>query len=350
MEPVYFPFTYIPDDIAASLSAIFSTTAVYQLSGDSLPAGMQPWVDRGTLRPVIPVRGQAERLAQVRQAYYEWAREHNGAITQFLMPAAGRTPRDEETSVSRIRSEISRALDAHATAPSQADFNDEPLPDETLFNAVLFLWLAQDYDVRQQAVDADLKSVEIMQRHFFSTLKGDVGEAEGGPEGGLSAVGAESRLTETASEYRIEERLIAWTHLLTNDSKLPGIFVTGSRTAMTHILENAPYLRRIIDIPCDMVADTDFQTTQDRQRQLAQSLERLVTNGDTEPVIGCRDALCRRLADESTPSDHTLTLYLAEAVSPVALFCDVAGLDDSQSLCNKELSYPFYTVVGLLTS
>jgi hypothetical protein len=92
MEPLYFPFTYIPNDAMQVLSACFKTTAVYQPSNGRLPAGIQKWVDQEIIRVHVPVQGDESRLAQVCRSYYDWANLHQGARPHFLRTAPSEIP------------------------------------------------------------------------------------------------------------------------------------------------------------------------------------------------------------------------------------------------------------------
>ena len=107
MNPIYFPFTYIPKSVGKELSACFRQTAVYQISGTKIPEEMQELSQGGTLDIRIPEEVNGELLDQLLKEYRAWINAHQGTETAFLAAMANKIPFFDESASSQIR-EISK--------------------------------------------------------------------------------------------------------------------------------------------------------------------------------------------------------------------------------------------------
>jgi hypothetical protein len=228
MKPVYFPFTYITDPVAAALASCFRQTAVYQPSSLNVPESMKKWGESGMLDIRTPVNGDEDKLNTVITDYKNWANIHQGADLSFFKTRGRSIPFFEETS-SQIRADIVRK--------TKAEIRPEPEQPDALFNARMFLCIAQEFDIQHWEIHRDLTSFETLEKDFVQSLKGDEDE--------LSFPRA-SLPPEDPGNYMLAERLKAWSRLIPHDPEGSGIFITGSRSVFEEVMEIVPETEKII--------------------------------------------------------------------------------------------------------
>lgn len=344
MEPIYFPFTYIPNATIQVLSECFKTTAVYQPSnGSRLPDGMQKWVDQEIIRVHVPVQGDESRLAQVCRSYYDWANLHQGALTNFLRTAQNEIPLFEETSAFRLRAEIGRAVSERGAPHGGQGQKTVESSEDLLFKARLFLQMAQEYDIQCRDIQSELRSLDKMQHNLFKNLKGDaeeLGELIGEDENDTAFA---CSMADNATEYRIEDRLAAWTQLLRRDAKRSAVFITSSRAAIEYILEKMPQVRRVADFPIHTLQDVGSGEMNRLQENLVRYLETLTNGGSPESVAGLE-----KPDMNITAGNVSLTLYLASGKNPLDFFSSCVDGNDFQAIQDERKSEYKNTVLGLI--
>ncbi len=350
MEPLYFPFTYIPDDISRTLSVFFKTVRVYQPSADGVPPDMQKWIARGPLRCVVPVEGIEDRLNDICRSCYDWARQHEGAMDPFLMKDDN-IPYYEESSAYRIRTEIDRCVRKKTSAQMHNPANvipavsteNRPSDDESLFKAALFLKMAQDFDIRQAAISSDLQSLEIMQQNLFSTLQGH----EDGPDLWPEQGNEDRRSGKTAGDERLEERLTAWTRFLSRDAEPSNLVVTSSRDVLIHLMEHVPAIRRVTRLSHDISLHDGISSADRKQEQYGLFFETLIREGPAEARSRFDHIVSEQNSDCLETGQAWLTVYIAEAVSPLDLFLQGIGGTEAQVI-SRQNDYEFNTAIALL--
>jgi hypothetical protein len=346
MKPLYFPFTYVSDPVVEALTACLGTIRVYQLSSDSVPADMQSWMARGRLESAMPLQEIATRLKQASRFCYDWARDHEADLDPFLMNVMDRIPYYDETSAFRLRSEISRTSGRRQAAKplfSGQEVPDDGIDDE-VFKAALFLQMAQDFDIRQTAVQSGLQSLDVMRQQVMASLKGD-------EEGTDASDSLSDGMTENwgmihpAGDDRIEERLAAWTRLLQHDPDPGGIFVTTSRSVMTRLLETCPALRQMAEISCERGQAGDAATDRHRQEECCRYLERLARDGAATVPADGED---QGATAAGIFSGRILRVYLAADTTPPELFCRATGLNSTLTDHSEGGSHYRHTVIVCL--
>ena len=161
MKPLYFPFTYIPKSAGKTLSACFRQTAVYQISGTKIPKDMQELSRNGILDIRIPVEANGKFLDNVLKDYRAWVNIHQGTETAFLAAMANKIPFFDENASSQIRADLKKI-------GKQIPAEEKPDP---LFNAKLFLHMAQELDLQNAGLDQDLMDIDAMEDDFMKNLK-----------------------------------------------------------------------------------------------------------------------------------------------------------------------------------
>jgi hypothetical protein len=354
MKPLYFPFTYISDPITEALTACLGTIRVYQLFTDSLPADMQSWVAQGRLECVVPLQKIATRLKQACRFCYDWARDHQTDMDPFLIKAMDQIPYYEATSAFRIRSDISRILpETHETQAKSLLSEGQRAPDNdmevSLFKAALFLQMAQDLDIRRDGIHADLQSLDEIEQQVLATLKGDDEKKTETIVNPLGGTAKNKRAMYPSEDEHIVKRLSAWTHLLRQDPDPGGIFVTTSGAVVTRLMEAWPVLRRAGEISCENGQDRSIGMggDQHREEQYCRYLERLADEGSTAVPMRLSDGEHKAGSLAATPSTSVLSIYLAENISPLELFCRASGLNVTPSGSCERRSPPCrHTVIA----
>jgi hypothetical protein len=238
MKPVYFPFTYINDTAARNIFACFGQVTVYQPIANKIPENMKMLADEGILDLKVPVSGDEEKIMALIREYEEWGELHQKNDMAFLKAIGERIPFFDETSPTELASQIKK-------------IRNEEYPEEVpdiLFNARLFLRLAQDYDIMQEGINRDLVSVHEMEKKLlaglthedeiiFAKKTGDYLEAD------------------DPGRYKIRERLEAWTYLMSNDSDKPRFFVTCNRDVFDFTIEKTGDAENIIEIDPFKICD-----------------------------------------------------------------------------------------------
>ena len=248
--PIYFPMTYLPPAGLLVLSACFGQVAVCRPSNRELPETMQAAVDQGSLVVFTPVDAENDRLNELMDAYYAWARENNGVDLAFYKGRDVHIPFFEDTSVSNIRQSI-RDMDPGAAGEAAAD---------PVFEARLFLEMAQALDSQNKELEQSLEQVRDKEKNMLGDLLGD---SESHPDIGKVPPFIPAG---DPGAYLTARRLQAWGRLFQAGSVPGRILVTDSQVVMEHLVERQPALERLeetIVLPLprsgDETTDDDWQ-------------------------------------------------------------------------------------------
>jgi hypothetical protein len=295
MKPIYFPFTYLPKPAAEALAMFFRRIVVYQPSNLKIPEKMKNGAESGFLDIRIPVTGDETKLDAILKDYINWTNIHKGNNLSFFRPWIEKIPFWDGTSVSQIRAEIK---------------NKQPMKPDPLFNARIFLHIAQEFDIQKMGISMGLQSVEMMQRDLLKKMKG---EEEGSGE---EKIGSGIPATFDFGSYMTAERFDAWARLFREDVESSGLFITTSPTAFEYLMEQAPESKMMLhldSIPVKKNSTEKMECWKARLEQYLSMFEKDSWSGLTGDIIGPR-------ADD--PGDRTvsLTLYMVPETSPLDFF------------------------------
>ena len=232
MKPVYFPFTYINDEDARDLCALFGMITVYLPVSSDVTENMQRLSEEGALELKIPVSGDDARLGALIKEYKEWGELHQKSDIAFLKAIGERVPFFDDTFPTRLASQIMAIRDENHS-------KEKP---NILFNARLFLCLAMDYDLVQNGINKDLVSVYEMEKKLIEGLTHEDEEFF------AAKTGSPLQPSDDSGKYKMKERIEAWTCLMANDGETPGFFITGSRDAFDFVIERAGDYRELFDL------------------------------------------------------------------------------------------------------
>lgn len=276
MTPIYFPFTFISEPILTELWDCFGKIVVYQSSRMNIPENMKAWEKSGKIDIRLPVEGDEEKIDKIFQEFKTWAELHQRGELSLLKTQAGKIPFFNEEAISQIKLDIKRQ--GH-----KKSLRGEP---ERLLNARLFLQMAQEHDLQNDALRQDLLSFEAMEQHLIKDLKGETlsSSADNAPYRSVATV--------DAGQYMTKERIDAWVRIMLHDRQQSGLFITNSRAVIEHLLDDAPEAQILQDIDYLAALENEIEKKENRHNRLLQHLQTLAadvstaaTKTTTAPVI-----------------------------------------------------------------
>ncbi|MFW5901696.1 MAG: hypothetical protein ACOCTS_01520 [Thermodesulfobacteriota bacterium] len=209
------PFTY------ASLSMIERLhqwagpfTMLAPVSG-RLPEPVRQAAADGRIDVRAPVAADDEQITASVEKFKIWGAAHEGHMDAFKTMAEHY---DSEAFTAELRTDILRGR-------ARADAADP------MFNARLFLALAQEYDMQQAELQTELQAAEASRRQMLAALKGDAQ---------TRAHGAASGAPSDPGHYLTDRRICSWLRLLTAESDFSRIWLTSSPAVFDYMLEFLP--------------------------------------------------------------------------------------------------------------
>ena len=168
MTPVFFPFTSISPAAARVLAVCFDRVSVLApglgLVHDSLSAA----VAAGWAEARIPVAADEDRLVAVVAQFREWAELHGEADLGRWKRSELEASRQEESSAEFLRAAIRRRIEGRTDADAA----------DPLFQARVFLTVAQRFDGHQGEMDAELAATLELETLLAAGLHGDPAAAD----------------------------------------------------------------------------------------------------------------------------------------------------------------------------
>ena len=166
----FMPFTYIEERDIAKITGALGPVAVCGLTPEVLPGHMRPWMQKKLLEVWYPPGLQADHLNQALREFRAWADMHRGRIgdmVDFHRLQKEHPPFVDDTQPTRISDQVRHY------GNRDGGQNADPL-----FQAALFLAMAQEYDHQHDAVARDLGTVLDMEKSMLARLSGDPDDFE----------------------------------------------------------------------------------------------------------------------------------------------------------------------------
>lgn len=331
MKPIYFPYTYVPQWVAETLTACFNQFAVYQPSGRKLPAEMQSWVETNVMEVCVPVKTEDEALEKMAKEFRAFAGLHDDSKnlkTAVFWGQQGAIPSFGESAVSRIVSDVKNS---NRTASAEADV-------DPLFCAQVFLDFAQEFD--RQSAELN-RGFGINDRHSRDLLKTIGGEKENG----LPATPLNTELkVEDPGEYMALERLQAWLRLFMIDPVDSGLFVTSSPAVFNHLIENLTAAQKVIQaegLPLMGAKDDSAIIWRD---SFFKQMKQLIGNRGVAAEHSFGDVTL----PEDQRSNVRLTLYWVTGQGPADIFARVFKDQNIETLKPNQGTEATDTLIGLI--
>ena len=328
MKPVYFPFTYLPESFGKALSACFRQTAVYQISGTKTPKDMQELSRDGILDIRIPVEANGEFLDKVLKDYRAWVNIHQGTETAFLAARANKIPFFDENASSQIRADLKKI-------GRQIPAEEKPDP---LFNAKLFLHMAQELDLQNTSLEQDLMDIDAMEDDFMKNLKWEDDDDH------ARAVARRQWDKDDPGHFMTRERINAWASIMLQDPQASGLFITTSRAVLEHLIEIVPEMEQVICLDAIPMSGYEDEALSNWQDVLMESLEMLATENWPVPMDDVKNP-------PEIPGSKTnvkLTIYMVPNKTTYECFANFVETHVFQSESAKTGSRFKNTLLGLI--
>ncbi len=211
----------------------------------------------------------------------------------------------DESSVSRIRADIKK----------KSRETQSPKNSDHLFNAGLFLQIAQEFDMQSWEISKDLQFCENMEQDLIKNLKGENDSSYKG------IIGNKAFITDDPGSFMIPERIKAWTYLMDYDQaqhnhEIPGLFITSSRAAFEHLIDKAPDAKKLFCFDTIPVHKNRVPELKEWQAGLMQRLDILAEN----EWDGSVDGIDKAPADQRCEKKISLTLYIVPREAPREFF------------------------------
>jgi hypothetical protein len=328
MKPLYFPFTYIPESVGKALAACFGQTAVYLISGTKIPDNMQNLVREGTLDIRIPIEIDGKLLNKIYKEYQGWINTHQGTETAFLKTMAHKIPFFDENASSQIRAELKKTT-------RQIQPQEKPDP---LFNAGLFLHMAQEYDLQNERLSQDMMDIDAMEEDFMKDLKGEEDNDHA------------RTMVHTAIEkkdpglYMTTERMEAWTSIMLRDPQESRLFITTSRAVIEHIIDIVPETKQVIRFAAVPVNADEDDALSNWRDHLMEALEVLATKSRPDVL----DDMANPPEVSGSEIKVSLTLYVIPDKTPHECFAGNVDTGVSQTDLTKTGTRFKNTLIGLV--
>jgi hypothetical protein len=331
MPPIYFPYTYISQQVAEALSTFFRQVIVYQATARQVPGDTQKLVDDGFLDIHAPIAADQTKLDDVLKNFQNWAAIHShrqelkAAILQSGMDPI---PFFDDSAVSQIVADIKSDLH-QKTGPE--------VPD-ALFHARLFLEFAQEFDRQSQDARKNLRAYEKKAKVLFKDMKGESEDQDQKPSAGFKI------MSDDPGEYMVFRRLEAWTHLFQADAAPCGVFISSNRTIVEHMIGKMSTAEKIYQadtLPDSTSGAKDLRAWQDN---LLANMVRLAKIKWPTSTDGFDSAGVSKMVDCKT----ALSVYLLPDIPPHMCFARAISKDFSQP-DGRHHNAPFRnTLIGLV--
>ncbi|MBT3310953.1 MAG: hypothetical protein HN931_00785 [Desulfobacterales bacterium] len=223
MKPVYFPHTFISEQMVSTVCNFFQQIVVYQPSEINIPENIQKMADNGILEIKIPIDKDGEKLDSISRDFRDWRSLVTGVESSYLKTQKGRVPFFEDSAISRIRSNIK----------DKSENTTKENPDTDL-NARLFLLLSQQYDMQKHEIDQNLLLTQNMEQEIFNKLIDDRADLTGS---GLEDPAIDLKPKVSPDDNMISERISSWTRLFMHDRDISGLYITHSKAIFEYLIE-----------------------------------------------------------------------------------------------------------------
>jgi hypothetical protein len=224
----YMPFTHIEGPFLDKITKAVGPVTIYcpgagMVSDDMLSAVRERKLD---LRSEHGVR--ADHLAQAVQEFKDWADLHGGAIADLAglsKSLRGRPPLMDDTNPTSIGHQVRH-------------FGEQNVGETTdpVFQAALFLSMAQQYDQQLAAVSRDLGEVLTMEQKMLARLAGGT---DGVNSGAMAAsIASDSAELSDTGAFMTAKRVQSWAELVCRDEGPRSflLYITSSPAVLDYTL------------------------------------------------------------------------------------------------------------------
>ena len=257
----FFPFTFMDDRQAKTLSSFFDNFNVLDIHGGAvLPEPMAGLAAKGTLTRVCLDKEKLALAEQKVRAYLDWASIHKGNEKNLRALIRENVFFKDDSGVAAIRAGIRNRTGSHDPDTAiDGDGND----------FFVFLKLADIHDREHQAIETALDALDQENAALIAELKGDgdIFVSEGHPK------------TSEPGQAMTEKRIQAWLKAaddaeLFDQSGVP-VLITTSRAVMDDFLIGAGKAINALDIDCIKVQTNNCEVIKQRHLKIKAILNQM---------------------------------------------------------------------------
>jgi hypothetical protein len=335
MTPIYMPFTHISAETAWALALVFEEVTLYQTWAQKPVHTISRWIEKGFIAPRIPVKGADAKIDTVIQRYHTWAESNShmgGFDTAFLKTRLETIPFFDDTATSQIRSDIQKGPDA------RKDLSGNYLPRDPLFEALVFLRMAEEYDAKNEEIDTDLSYHDALEKDLMRQLHGEKDVSQQVPSQSRQKPPTDPGSVMTA------ERIRCWLKLYASDKHGYDLFVTDSPSVVEFLEGDTGDL---MIVPGFEGLSLGPFMTDDRRAGLRKAMA---------DIIRAKDPLQARSLDmghfddgSQANKEAALSLMVLPGVAPGVFFRRFAGGKILDSIGNRPDMTPPNTLIALIT-
>jgi len=166
MKTIYLPDTYVDPRWAEQMAAVWGRLTLLQPSVDTCLPDMEALQEAGVVEMVFPASDAQDALKDVFQGLKQWAAQYTGGDLAAMVEHGKAIPFFNSQSSAQIVAEIRKGGKTPAADPA-ADFR------ENVFQAQLFLAMAQEFDLQQAVLTRDIAALSAKENEMMATLKGE---------------------------------------------------------------------------------------------------------------------------------------------------------------------------------
>ncbi len=331
IQPIYFPFTYVPQWVAEIFAAGFQHFYVYQPSGKDLPAEMQFWVEQNTITVCVPAPAEDKNFTEIVRAFQQFAQQH--ADIRDLKSAAfwnqqGAIPFFDDTSASQIIADLKK---------DRKPNSGQAYP-EALLRARVFLEFAQEFDRQNAELQQELEDTDRRSEALLKNLNG-----QNDNEPAFARLTAEIK-SDDPGDYMPLDRLLAWTRLFLKEPIDSGFLVTSSPTIFNFLVEDLVSDEKIFEFNGMPALASDDDALMDWREAFCQQIK----NG-----VECKEPFAENTLAHRPPlprqaEQFKLSVCCLPGCTPAQLFARFLKLPNGDSKKFSQTPGIKNTLIGLI--
>jgi hypothetical protein len=302
MKPIYFPFTYICEPLARRLCRLFGQMTVYLPLSDNIHINISQLQADDCIELRFPFPDDGDKLMGFSRELKAWGEQHYGDGAS--LKNAFNEGFYNQTFTAQIRADILK-LEKPVEATS-----------DPVFNARLFLLMAQELDAQQDDLDRKLSLSADAEQELFARMKGQ--EKPDLFEKQLQRTDYGSVMTAS--------RLSAWSHLFCKDAPESCFLVTTSRACLDHMMESFPDIRQ-----ASVFDNISWDISDSERAALIQYLSALSQASNA----GVDSILTPILTSSETAEQLRLTLYFQPGTGPAKICSVLSHAGDSGQIRDR---------------
>jgi len=222
MKPIYFPFTYIPESVAKSLSQFLGRIIVLQPVLNNQPELLHRLEEDSQIGICVPFTEDEDRLNACSKEFQQWGRLHQGEGAS--LKDIFKNGFSNQSFTSQIRTDILK------------ESMEEAFDPDPVFLSRLFLLMAQELDFQQSEVDRELTLSIDDELELFTSMTG---------EEKILDPPKESYFKNDYGTYMTGSRISAWFNLMKKNVEDSAFLVTNSQAVLDVILEKITGLEKV---------------------------------------------------------------------------------------------------------